>query len=279
MRGVKGRDKPTGVTFLKSWAALDEAVSHIWENARTFNEDGSDISELAGELEVEILLYFVSSFVAHLFKEYFHRRLTEAKRVVAEPPQPRVKLRMPAKSPEPSKITLKFGGQKNAGTPAMSVDSEALKRQQELVRAGANGHATMTGRLSNQASNAVEDLRIGIGSSTIPALGRPFNEKGAPGSQVPNGLKAEGNHRQSPALSSIQLNDTNEARQSPTAGGTHMPPPVNMSTRLSSGSPHPHAITNGVTSASNSSNTPFNSRLRQPGKGEICVLNISFNFR
>ena len=53
---------------------------------------------------------------------------------------------MPAKSPEPSKITLKFGGQKSTGTPAMSVDNEALKRQQDLVRAGANGHATATGK-------------------------------------------------------------------------------------------------------------------------------------
>ena len=67
--------------------------------------------------------------------------------MVAEPPQPRVKLRMPAKSPEPSKITLKFGVQKNAATPAMSVDEEALKRQQEHVRAGANGHATTSGTI------------------------------------------------------------------------------------------------------------------------------------
>ena len=52
MRGIKGREKPTGVTFLKSWAAFEEAAAHIWENARAFNEDGSDISELAGELEV-----------------------------------------------------------------------------------------------------------------------------------------------------------------------------------------------------------------------------------
>ena len=52
---------------------------------------------------------------------------------------------MPMKSPEPSKITLKFGSQKGITTAAMSVDSEALKRQQELVRAGANGHATISG--------------------------------------------------------------------------------------------------------------------------------------
>ena len=57
---------------------------------------------------------------------------------------------MPVKSPEPSKITLKFGGQKGGATPAMSVDNEALKRQQELVRAGANGHATVTGKLMLQ---------------------------------------------------------------------------------------------------------------------------------
>ena len=48
---------------------------------------------------------------------------------------------MPAKSPEPPKITLKFGGQKAIGSASMSVDNESLKRQQELVRAGANGYA------------------------------------------------------------------------------------------------------------------------------------------
>lgn len=52
VRGIKGRDKPTGTTFLKSWGAFEEELSHIWENARIYNEDGSDISELAGELEV-----------------------------------------------------------------------------------------------------------------------------------------------------------------------------------------------------------------------------------
>lgn len=53
VRGIKGRDPPTGTTFLKSWQAFKEEVSKIWQNARTYNEDGSDISELAGELEVD----------------------------------------------------------------------------------------------------------------------------------------------------------------------------------------------------------------------------------
>lgn len=52
VRGIKGRDPPTGSTFLKSWQAFEDEVSYIWKNARTYNEDGSAISELAGELEV-----------------------------------------------------------------------------------------------------------------------------------------------------------------------------------------------------------------------------------
>ncbi|KAL6715987.1 hypothetical protein ACLMJK_006949 [Lecanora helva] len=242
VRGIKGREKPTGATFLKSWAAFEEAVSHIWENARTFNEDGSEYSELAGELE-----------------ESFHRRLTEAKHVVQEPPQPRVKLRMPAKSPEPSKIKLKFGGQKSTSTPAMSVDNEALKRQQDLVRAGANGHATTTG--------------------TLPALAAPLNGGSGSASQLPNGLKAESSHGQSPALSSIQMNGAIEAGQSPGLGSTNMPPPMNASARVLSGSPNAQPYVNGASATDASSSTPFNTRVRQKGKGLSDALITNLNIR
>ena len=163
---------------------------------------------------------------------------------------------MPVKSPEPSKITLKFGGQKGTGAPAMSVDSEALKRQQDLVRAGANGHATATG------------------SSTTSSLGQPSRERGASVSQVPNGLKAETSHGQSPALKSIQLNGSNETRQSPNLGSGQMPPPAGVSTRLPSGSPHPQSLTNGTGPTSTNPTTSFNSRIRQPGKGESSISSV-----
>ena len=52
---------------------------------------------------------------------------------------------MPAKTPEPPKITLRFGGQRQQGPSGVSVDSEALKRQQDLVNAGANGRVPFTG--------------------------------------------------------------------------------------------------------------------------------------
>ncbi|KAK4999005.1 hypothetical protein LTR66_001884 [Elasticomyces elasticus] len=50
--GQEGRGAPTGRTFLKSWDAFETEVSWIWRNAREYNEDGSGVYNLAGELEV-----------------------------------------------------------------------------------------------------------------------------------------------------------------------------------------------------------------------------------
>ena len=52
VRGIRGREKPTGVTVLKSWQAFEDEVSYIWNNAREYNEDGSEISNWASQLEV-----------------------------------------------------------------------------------------------------------------------------------------------------------------------------------------------------------------------------------
>lgn len=52
VRGVKGREPPTGVSLFKSWDAFEDEVGYIWRNAREYNEDGSEISTLAGELQV-----------------------------------------------------------------------------------------------------------------------------------------------------------------------------------------------------------------------------------
>lgn len=52
VRGIKGREKATGMTVLKSWQAFEDEVSYIWNNAREYNEDGSEISNWASQLEV-----------------------------------------------------------------------------------------------------------------------------------------------------------------------------------------------------------------------------------
>lgn len=170
---------------------------------------------------------------------------------------------MPVKSPEPSKITLKFGGQKSSGTVAMSVDNEALKRQQDLVRAGANGH---TGNTISRP----RDPSLSSHSSSGPA--RPPQEGVASTEHGINGLKAEATRGHSPALNAIQMNGASEVRRSPSAANVHMPPPMNLSSRLPSGSPHPQSLANGSGPTSHAVTTPFNSRFRQPGKGEYRTL-------
>lgn len=52
VRGIQGRSAPTGITEFKSWDAFEKEVGHIWRNAREYNEDGSDMFNLAGEFEV-----------------------------------------------------------------------------------------------------------------------------------------------------------------------------------------------------------------------------------
>lgn len=51
-RGQHGRTSPTGVTDFKTWDAFEDEVSFIWRNAREYNEDGSEMYDLAGQFEV-----------------------------------------------------------------------------------------------------------------------------------------------------------------------------------------------------------------------------------
>lgn len=55
-KGVHGRNEATGISDLKSWAAFEEAASLLWDNAKYYNEEGSEIYELARELQVCLTL-------------------------------------------------------------------------------------------------------------------------------------------------------------------------------------------------------------------------------
>ncbi|KAL8699238.1 MAG: hypothetical protein Q9201_006120 [Fulgogasparrea decipioides] len=253
VQGIRGREKPTGISNFKSWATFEEETSCIWKNAYHYNEDGSEISEAARVLEV-----------------YFYQRLGEAKKVVAEPPQPKVKLRMPAKSPEPPKITLKFGGPKPTGTAGVSVDSEALKRQQDLVNAGMNGQASNRAGPKVPAGGA-QRVPIANGASTLQRTSQERTRSDSGERPTINGVKTESSMGQSPALASVQLNADRsgslDARQSPHP--SMMPPPLaSLTPRPPSGSPHPQSYaTNHYTSTSYSSTSQVESSRRQSGKG------------
>ncbi|KAI8628863.1 Bromodomain-containing protein [Xylariaceae sp. FL1651] len=118
VRGQHGRSEATYVSDFKGWAAFEDQASLIWKNAYHYNEDGSDIFVMAQELE-----------------EMFQELLKEAKANVMEPPQPKIKLKLPhaVENPvHPKKITIHVGGKNSAtGSPApatgQSGDGEATR--------------------------------------------------------------------------------------------------------------------------------------------------------
>ena len=152
----------------------------------------------------------------------------------------------------------------------MSVDNESLKRQQELVRAGVNGYAPGKGNTTSLPRSIFGLSHSRSGSIPTPASSRLSHERSGSAEHATSGMKTETAHGQSPALNAIP-NGSSEARQSPSASNLQMPPPMHVSSRMPSDSPNPHATPSAVAPTSQASNTPFNSRLRQPGKGNFLV--------
>lgn len=56
VKGIHGRQPPTGVSDFQSWAAFEEKACLLWNNAHYFNEEGSPIYELATQLQVCLCL-------------------------------------------------------------------------------------------------------------------------------------------------------------------------------------------------------------------------------
>ncbi|KAI0446424.1 Bromodomain-containing protein [Xylaria telfairii] len=120
VRGQHGRLEATYVSDFKGWAAFEDQASLIWKNAYHYNEDGSEIFTMAQELE-----------------EMFQELLKEAKENAPEPPQPKIKLKLPqaAETPgHPKKITIHVGGKNSVtGSPAPAT---AQSGESEITRNG-----------------------------------------------------------------------------------------------------------------------------------------------
>ncbi len=103
------------------------------------------------------------------------------------------------------------------------------------------------------------------------------NRSGSTDHAAINGVKKEVPMSQSPSLGAVQINGditrSVEARPSPGMTSSGMPPPsgIGIMPRLSSGSPHPQAMTfsSHMSNHHPSANT-FDPRWRQPGKGKSC---------
>ncbi|KAL1960755.1 hypothetical protein VTO42DRAFT_6585 [Malbranchea cinnamomea] len=220
LKMVRGTDRRKGSQKhpFRTWSAFEEEMSYLWKNAREFNEEGSDIVALAGRLE-----------------EHFYRRLEEAKKLVpesppvaSEPPPPRLKLKMGGtKTPEATpqqKITLRLPGRTEQTSSKMenlengvTVDSEALRRQQELVRAGSSG-------LEPPSQTPSRNLRSRSGSGPrTRATSSASRLSQAPGGPSPlaDNIKPEMSAPQTPNLAAIAAQP--RANGTPATPLSHLP--------------------------------------------------------
>lgn len=121
VRGQRGRGGASGVSDFKSWSQFEDQTSLLWKNAYHYNEDGSEISVLAKELEI-----------------YVKGIIKEAKQQVPEPLQQKIKLKVPQNTQTPShskKITIHVAGGKDSttGSPAPAT---ATPTEGETTRTG-----------------------------------------------------------------------------------------------------------------------------------------------
>ncbi|KAI0804387.1 hypothetical protein GGR55DRAFT_698736 [Xylaria sp. FL0064] len=163
VRGQHGRSEATWVSDFKSWAAFEDQASLIWKNAYHYNEDGSEIFTMAQELE-----------------ETFHELLKEAKASVPEPPQPKIKLKVPQQAPEtpghPKKITIHVGGKSSAtGSPApataQSGESEATRNGTPVNRNPFGGASSAGTSVSLNQLDKARSMSASIGPPSPSVIG------------------------------------------------------------------------------------------------------------
>ncbi|KAH0597580.1 hypothetical protein MHUMG1_04959 [Metarhizium humberi] len=183
--GIQGRGDPTGISDFKSWNTLAERAKLLWNNAYFYNEEGSEIYELAQELE-----------------KAFNEQLKKAKAVVQEPAQPKIKLKVGQSTDTPSsskKITILVGGR------GSSVDSPTPQTAQSIEPPAGGSHVNGTAR-----QPAVDAARSASASMPSPS----------PSTHI--GLKAEESARMSPA---VLAQTPAEAPPGPPTPAVEAPPP------------------------------------------------------
>ncbi|CAG8901899.1 unnamed protein product [Penicillium egyptiacum] len=156
VRGTDSRKNSSRTTAYPTWQSFEEEVSYVWRNAREYNEDDSDISILAGVLEVSLccnaraICPFRHADIR--VQDHFHRRVAEAKRLVPNPLEVDrtpscIKLKLGTTVPPMAqRLTLKMPGQssdtlsKSDGQPSdVTFKDESQGHRQDIAGAGLAG--------------------------------------------------------------------------------------------------------------------------------------------
>ncbi|CAK7234158.1 hypothetical protein SBRCBS47491_008854 [Sporothrix bragantina] len=190
VKGIRSRTDRSGVTEFKSWAAFEEKASLLWENAYYYNEDGSVIANMAKDLE-----------------KMFRDELAQAKAVVQEPPQPKIKIKKTAATPASNKkITIHV-----ANTRGSSAESPAPRSVASDAAAGATSRSGAT----PAALDKTLDKTRGLSHAASPSPSVAAAAIGA---------KRESSSRTSPALSQRPNGASVVANGSPASGAANGTP-------------------------------------------------------
>lgn len=153
VKGWHSRQEQTGTTDFKTWDALEQEMAKIWNNARIYNEDGSDVFQAANELE-----------------EFFMERLALAKQHVREPQ---------------ASIKLKTGGSKGG---LLKLN---LSQKQSPAPSASEKHASPAPKASI-APEQPAPFKVNGGPPTVSSVpnlapGPTPLPNGIPSSVMPNG--------------------------------------------------------------------------------------------
>lgn len=257
------KSAPTGVSKFSNWDEFEAEASIIWANAFHYNEDDSEIFNLAKELEV-----------------FFYKELESAKKAVPGPPGPKkIMLKIGGnKAPQPQppqnpRITLKLAGQKGSPAPSPVVQSSGASG------ANGNGHpANGTGR-RNPFGGSVS-AAVGVPNLDQLERARSMSDSVAsPTISSATAVKNEDGRRNSPAVApNPNYRASSQAVSTPgvTAG---MPPPSTPGVTQS------YSQSGGFAQSFNHqlqypvSNPAFESKWRQPGKdaSDAMITNLSLS--
>jgi hypothetical protein len=245
VRGVHGRNAPTGITDYKNWDQLEHDMSFIWNNAWEYNEDGSFISNMAQTLKVQRfwgpLLVWIQLTCT---KDHFEKLLSEAKRHVPEPTHPKLKINMTQPKPNSSGLKLRLGtkaspapssgpdtpANRSSATPGVIIDAEALQRQQQHIQASIKTGNRPSSSGTPQPGAGAKNPFSRSGSGTVP-----LTQLASGSAQQPNGVRT-----QSPFAR--PASGTPDIKQPPAAQpgvAAMLPPHAHHLQRPLSGSPHP----------------------------------------
>ncbi|KAL2444790.1 hypothetical protein ABEF95_017259 [Exophiala dermatitidis] len=260
--------KPTSISDVRAlvesdaipdWDTLAKEVRLIWDNAKEYNQEGSDIYIMAEKLET--------------WSEQRMQSLGAA---------PRRNLKLSLSQPKPKALRLTMGS--STPTPTLvggTIDNESLRRQKEE-----------TGQALSRARRASSRHAQANGSTPVPPTATPSVRRSV--SQVSQG--AEVTEQPDIVMAEATANGTATPQPQeviPKASQTPAPAPVQLPTPVREvDTPAPGgALTNGTRgyeptasrpaphSADGTSPVPFERRFRDPGKGLESALIGSVIFK